>query len=158
MGVWSSMIRSNACSLTPQQHPRQGADSVHALEVSLYSRRPRVYGTSPMADHVLAIDQGTTGSTALIISTDGTIVGRSTLEFKQHFPEPGWVEHDTDEIWESVLTSIAEALERSGLSVKDIACIGITNQRETTVVWDRKTGKSHTQRDRLAGSTHRRAL
>ncbi len=92
-----------------------------------------------MGKHLLAIDQGTTGSTALVVSLDGTTLGRATTEFPQHFPEPGWVEHDTREIWASVKTSVEKALAEAKVTGKDIAAIGITNQRETTVLWDKKT-------------------
>ncbi len=93
-----------------------------------------------MAKHLLAIDQGTTGSTALVFAQDGTTLGRATVEFPQHFPEAGWVEHDAEEIWKSVEASVGRALEAAKIDQKDIAGIGITNQRETTLVWDRKTG------------------
>ena len=94
-----------------------------------------------MADLILAIDLGTTGSTAVIVDRDGVVRGRSNLEFPQHFPQPGWVEHEPDEIWASVMKSIALALERAKAKGNDLAAIGITNQRETTLVWDRKTGQ-----------------
>ncbi len=90
---------------------------------------------------LLAIDQGTTGSTALVVSLEGKTLGRSSVEFPQHFPQPGWVSHDPDEIWASVDASVRGALAAAGASASDVAAIGITNQRETTVVWDRKTGK-----------------
>ena len=90
---------------------------------------------------VLAIDQGTTGSTALVISSQGTVIGRAYSEFTQHFPQPGWVEHDAEEIWQVSLKVMVEALADSGLGHDELAAIGITNQRETTVIWDRKTGK-----------------
>jgi len=89
---------------------------------------------------VLAIDQGTTGSTALVISKQGTVLGRAYSEFTQHYPQPGWVEHDAEEIWQVSLKVMAEALADSGLSHDQLVAIGITNQRETTVIWDRKTG------------------
>ncbi len=92
-----------------------------------------------MTKHLLAIDQGTTGSTALVLGVDGKTLGRATLEFPQHFPKPGWVSHDTREIWESVDAAVTGALRSAGLRAEDIAAIGITNQRETTVVWDRAT-------------------
>lgn len=95
-----------------------------------------------MSSFLLAIDQGTTGSTVLLMGVDGQTLGRGAAEFPQHFPEPGWVEHDLDEIWESVLTATRRAFETSGLSPADCLAIGITNQRETTVVWDRKTGEA----------------
>ncbi|MBL0192920.1 MAG: glycerol kinase GlpK [Myxococcales bacterium] len=90
-----------------------------------------------MAKHLLAIDQGTTGSTALVVSLTGETLGRATVEFPQHFPQPGWVEHDPRDIWSSVERSVVAALASAGATGADIAAIGITNQRETTVVWDR---------------------
>jgi glycerol kinase len=93
-----------------------------------------------MGGHLLAIDQGTTGSTALVLGTDGKTLGRATLEFPQHFPEPGWVEHEAEEIWQSVVGAVAEALRSAGARGEDTLAIGITNQRETTLVWDRATG------------------
>jgi glycerol kinase len=93
-----------------------------------------------MQELVLAIDAGTTGVTVLVIDGDGRIVGRAYSEFTQHYPRPGWVEHDADEIWQVTTRVLSSALETAGISAKDIAGIGITNQRETTVVWDRATG------------------
>jgi len=93
-----------------------------------------------MAKHLLAIDQGTTGTTALVIAEDGQTLGRRTVEFPQHFPKPGWVEHDADQIWESVGAAVGGAIAAAKASPSDIAGIGITNQRETTLVWDKKTG------------------
>jgi glycerol kinase len=95
-----------------------------------------------MAKLLLAIDQGTTGTTALVMAEDGRTVGRATLEFPQHFPEPGWVEHEPDEIWTSVLGAVADALRSAGAPASDIIAIGITNQRETTLLWERATGRS----------------
>lgn len=94
-----------------------------------------------MAGHLLAIDQGTTGTTALVMSREGETLGRATQEFPQHFPEPGWVEHDAGEIWESVTRAVAGALQAAGVRGTDVAAIGITNQRETTLLWDRSTGQ-----------------
>jgi glycerol kinase len=91
-------------------------------------------------DVLLAIDQGTTGSTALVVALDGTTLGRATVEFPQHFPKPGWVEHDAEDIWKSVGESVGKALKNAAVEAERIAAIGITNQRETTLVWDRKTG------------------
>jgi glycerol kinase len=93
-----------------------------------------------MPKHLLAIDQGTTGSTALVVSLEGKTLGRHTVEFPQHFPQPGWVSHDVGEIWSSVEASVRGALKSAGVGDDAVAAIGITNQRETTVVWDRKTG------------------
>ena len=94
-----------------------------------------------MSGFLLAIDQGTTGSTAVVLSaSDASVVAKANHEFQQHFPRPGWVEHDTDQIWTSVEQAIAGALAASGFDPKDCRAIGITNQRETTVIWDRATG------------------
>ncbi len=90
---------------------------------------------------ILAIDQGTTGTTALALDHDGRTLGRATRDFAQHFPEPGQVEHDADEIWATVEASVAEALRAAGLPGDRIEAIGITNQRETSVLWSRETGK-----------------
>jgi len=90
---------------------------------------------------VLALDQGTTGSTALVIDDEGHVRGRGYRELPQHFPQPGWVEHDPDEIWAVTLAAAREALGSTKVSRKDVAAIGITNQRETAVVWDRATGR-----------------
>jgi glycerol kinase len=90
---------------------------------------------------VLAIDQGTTGSTALVFSQEGEILGRDYSEFTQHYPQPGWVEHDPEEIWRVSRKVMARALENSGIRQGELAAIGITNQRETTVIWDCKTGQ-----------------
>ena len=91
---------------------------------------------------VLAIDQGTTGSTALIFSRQGDVIGRAYSEFTQHYPQPGWVEHDPEEIWQVSRRVMAEAISAAGLKAGELAAIGITNQRETTVVWDRETGQA----------------
>jgi glycerol kinase len=92
-----------------------------------------------MSRHLLAIDQGTTGTTALVLALDGRTIGRATIELPQHFPKPGWVSHDAHEIWATVQASVSGALESAGVRGQDIAAIGITNQRETTLVWDRAT-------------------
>jgi glycerol kinase len=94
-----------------------------------------------MPEAVLAIDQGTTGSTALVLDRDGRVLGRATEEFTQYYPQPGWVEHDPEEIWRVSLEVIGLALDDASLSKGDLRAIGITNQRETTVVWDRATGE-----------------
>jgi glycerol kinase len=91
---------------------------------------------------VLAIDQGTTSSRAIVFRSDISIAAVAQQEFPQHFPASGWVEHEPDDIWTSTVMVCRDALEKAGLMAKDIAAIGITNQRETTVVWDRKTGKA----------------
>jgi len=94
-----------------------------------------------MPDAVLAIDQGTTGSTALVLDRNGQVLGRATEEFTQHYPQPGWVEHDPEEIWRVSLDVIGAALGEAGLADGELRAVGITNQRETTVVWDRATGE-----------------
>ena len=91
--------------------------------------------------YVMALDAGTTSNRAIIFDENSKIVGVSQKEFTQYFPQPGWVEHDADEIWSSMSTVMKEALEQSGLTASDIAAIGITNQRETAVVWDKETGR-----------------
>ena len=91
--------------------------------------------------YLLALDQGTTSSRALVIDETGKVVAVAQKEFTQIFPQPGWVEHDPNEIWASQIGVAADALGRAGISAKDVAAIGITNQRETAVVWDRKTGE-----------------
>src|SRR5690242_7968692 len=94
-----------------------------------------------MHGHLLAIDQGTTGSTALVMDLEGQTLGRETHELPQHFPAPAWVEHDPDEICESVELSIAGALKQAGVRGDDINAVGITNQRETTLLWERTSGR-----------------
>lgn len=94
-----------------------------------------------MTKFILAIDQGTTSSRAIVFDGARKIVGVGQKEFKQIFPQDGWVEHDPEEIWESVLWSIKTALSEAKIGSGDIAAIGITNQRETVVIWDRETGK-----------------
>lgn len=91
--------------------------------------------------YVLSIDQGTTGTTAILIDKKGAAHGKVNNEFTQHYPKPGWVEHDAVEIWNCTVKTINECLKISGANTSEIAAIGITNQRETTVIWDRATGK-----------------
>jgi len=94
-----------------------------------------------MAENILAIDQGTTSSRAIIFDDQLEIVSVAQQEFQQFFPHSGWVEHDPEEIWRSTLATCKEALHKAGLTAAEIAVIGITNQRETTIIWDRQTGK-----------------
>ncbi len=91
--------------------------------------------------YMMAIDQGTTSSRAMIFNHRGQVVGKAQKEFPQYFPQPGWVEHDPEEIWSSVQSVMADALIQAHLAPYKIRGIGITNQRETTIIWDRKTGK-----------------
>ena len=90
---------------------------------------------------ILALDQGTTSSRAIVFDDAGAIVGVAQREFKQHFPSPGWVEHDANEIWQAQLDVAVEVLAKLKLKPADIAAIGVTNQRETTLLWDRRTGE-----------------
>lgn len=94
-----------------------------------------------MSRYILAIDQGTTGTTALLIERDLRIAAKVTVDFPQHFPKPGWVEHDGEEIWFSVIQAIRRVLDGTGVNPREIAAIGLTNQRETTLLWDRRTGR-----------------
>lgn len=92
-----------------------------------------------MKKYILTLDQGTTSSRAIVFDRKGQIVSKGKMEFKQYYPQPGWVEHDPEEIWDSQKYAMAEAL--SAVDTKDIAAIAIANQRETTILWDRKSGK-----------------
>src|SRR5690625_7389 len=94
-----------------------------------------------MSKYILSIDQGTTSSRAILFNHDGEIVETAQREFEQFFQKPGWVEHDANEIWTSVLSCIADVLRKADISPDQVAGIGITNQRETTVVWDKNSGK-----------------
>ena len=92
--------------------------------------------------HILAIDQGTTSSRAILFDASLAVVASAQREFPQHFPASGWVEHEPEDIWDSVLATCREAIAQANSGASDIAAIGITNQRETTLVWDRRTGKA----------------
>ncbi len=93
-----------------------------------------------MPTHILAIDQGTTSTRSVVFDARARRIATAQIEFPQHYPEPGWVEHDPEDIWRDVLATAREAIATAGLTARDIAAIGITNQRETTIVWDRTTG------------------
>ena len=93
-----------------------------------------------MAKYVMALDAGTTSNRCILFNEKGEVCSMAQREFKQYFPQPGWVEHDADEIWASQLGVAVEAMNKIGASAKDIAAIGITNQRETAIVWDKETG------------------
>ncbi|WP_237060176.1 glycerol kinase GlpK [Microbulbifer sediminum] len=90
---------------------------------------------------ILSVDQGTTGTTAFVFDSQGRLLGRSYSEFPQYYPRPGWVEHNASEIWQVTLRVCGAALERAGVEASQLSAIGITNQRETTVLWDRETGE-----------------
>ncbi|MYS48597.1 glycerol kinase, partial [Streptomyces sp. SID6013] len=102
--------------------------------------------TAGIASHghgpfIAAIDQGTTSSRCIVFDRDGRIVAVDQKEHEQIFPKPGWVEHDAAEIWTNVQEVVAGAVEKAGITRDDIKAIGITNQRETTLVWDKNTGE-----------------
>src|SRR5437879_11567859 len=90
---------------------------------------------------VLALDQGTTSSRAIVFDHSGASIGAAQQEFRQYFPKAGWVEHDPDEIWSSQRAVIDAAIDNAKVAARDIVAIGITNQRETTVVWERANGR-----------------
>lgn len=108
------------------------------FEIDVFSKHKK---TASMSDFILALDQGTTSSRALLIARDSTIKAIAQKSFRQIFPSPGWVEHDPKEIWTSQAAVAAEVMADAGITSKQIKAIGITNQRETTVIWDKKTGK-----------------
>ena len=91
--------------------------------------------------YILALDQGTTSSRSLVFDEQGNIISQAQKEFRQLFPQPGWVEHDAEEIWSTQYGTMAEAVAKANINMKQIAGIGITNQRETTVVWDKSSGQ-----------------
>ena len=90
-------------------------------------------------NYILALDQGTTSSRAVVFDGNGRSIAMAQTEFGQRFPRPGWVEHDAEEIWSTQIGTAAEVLARAGVNPEDVAAIGIANQRETTVVWDVET-------------------
>ena len=94
-----------------------------------------------MSKYILSIDQGTTSSRAIIFNEKSEILSVAQQEFTQFFPEDGWVEHDPEEIWQSTLGVSRECIEKLGVQASEIAAIGITNQRETTIIWDKLTGQ-----------------
>ena len=94
-----------------------------------------------MSKYIMAFDAGTTSNRCIIFNEKGQIVSQAAKEFTQYFPKPGWVEHDADEIWSTQLGVAVEAMNKIGADASEIAAIGITNQRETTVVWDKNTSE-----------------
>ena len=91
--------------------------------------------------YLLALDQGTSSSRSIVFGADGTALAQSQLELTQIYPQPGWVEHDPQEIWRTQLATAREALAKAGIAASQVHALGITNQRETTVVWNRATGR-----------------
>ncbi len=128
-------------------HPKAGAfEQLAAFIIARMNAKPVAREEPrPMADasvkFVMAIDQGTTSSRAILFDRDYQVVSAGQQEFQQYFPRSGWVEHDPDDIWETTLATCRSAMAKADASAADIAAIGITNQRETTIVWDRKSGK-----------------
>ncbi|HAV90613.1 MAG TPA: glycerol kinase, partial [Eubacterium sp.] len=92
-----------------------------------------------MSKYVLALDQGTTSSRSILFDKEGNIISSAQQEFEQIFPKPGWVEHNPNEIWSSQIGVVAQCLAKVNMSAGDVAAIGITNQRETTIVWNKET-------------------
>src|SRR5438445_6069639 len=91
--------------------------------------------------YILALDQGTTSSRSIVFNREGSVVSVGQKEYRQIYPQSGWVEHDPREIWQSQIETALEALAKASLTAADIAAVGITNQRETTLLWDRQTGE-----------------
>ena len=94
-----------------------------------------------MEKYIIALDQGTTSCRCILFNKQGTIVSMAQKEYKQYYPKAGWVEHNPNEIWQTQLESAQKALQQIGADYKNISAIGITNQRETTVIWDKNTGE-----------------
>src|SRR5690625_4533364 len=107
----------------------------------MYSMKKYKGGDGMSEKYILSLDQGTTSSRAILFNNEGHIVDTAQQEFEQFFPHPGWVEHDANEIWTSVLACIASVLRKADIRPDQVEGIGITNQRETTVVWDKQTGR-----------------
>src|SRR5262245_6842163 len=97
-------------------------------------------GSYYMPSYILAVDQGTTSTRSILFRPDLSVAAAAQQEFAQHFPSSGWVEHEPEDLWRTTVETIKAALARGSVAASDIAAIGITNQRETTLVWDRKTG------------------
>jgi glycerol kinase len=95
-----------------------------------------------MADYIIAVDQGTTSSRAIVFDSHHRVRGVGQHELAQHYPQSGWVEHDPEDIWQTTLDSVRLALADAGVSVLEIAAVGMTNQRETTIIWDRESGRT----------------
>lgn len=92
--------------------------------------------------YLMALDQGTTSSRSIIFDEGGVIIAMAQQEFPQRYPQPGWVEHDPEAIWQSQLDTARQALAKAGIGARDLAAMGITNQRETTLVWERQSGRA----------------
>ena len=136
------MPRSILCRRLPEVPVRPNL-SLHLFTSPLFSgiiQGDKREGP-PVKQYVIALDQGTTSSRCILFDREQNIIGVAQREFTQHYPQPGWVEHDPMEIWSSQYSVLTEVLAQSGVSPEEIAAIGITNQRETTIVWDKHTGR-----------------
>ena len=111
-----------------------------------------------MTSYVLAIDQGTTSSRAILFRADTSIAAVAQQEFPQHFPADGQVEHEPEDLWRTTVETCRSAMRSAGATARDIAAIGITNQRETTLLWERASGRAGASRDRMAGPANRRCV
>src|SRR3954471_14353383 len=125
------MTRSATCAPSMPSTARQDCDRAECPP-----ERSRM-----SARYVLALDQGTTSSRSLLFDARGHIVSLAQREFTQHFPKPGWVEHDPVEIWQTQRATMLDALRAANAAPRDIAAVGITNQRETTLLWERASGR-----------------
>ncbi len=140
------------------------------MRASSHAAEERIVARIWQLPYILALDQGTSSSRAIVFDARGRKLGATQKELTQHFPEPGWVEHDAEEIWDTMRTSAREALKAAGVRAGEVAAIGITNQRETIVLWDRRTGRpvhraivwqdrrTASATDRLRAAGHERAV
>ena len=141
-GAIAGLVAVRLHRLTPQHsRPPSGRRSTPPASAVRATRTTGGIFTMPDTKYVLAIDQGTTSSRAIVFDHSGQIVESGQIEHEQIFPRAGWVEHNAEEIWKNVREVVGLALTRANLTYKDLAAVGITNQRETAVVWDRTTGK-----------------
>src|SRR5215475_8026588 len=125
-------------SESPNKHPRAGSGRL-SLFGSRYYDGSSSSGENMSHEYILALDQGTTSSRAILFNRDGQAVNVAQQEFEQLYPKPGWVEHRPRDIWSSQLAVARRVLEDSGVKPDQIAAIGLTNQRETTLIWDRES-------------------
>jgi glycerol kinase len=95
----------------------------------------------PKQSYILAIDEGTTGTTSLLINSEGQVISKAYQEVHPLYPQPGWVEQDAEELFKKAISGAQEVIQKTGIDISQVKGIGITNQRETTIVWDRRTGK-----------------
>jgi glycerol kinase len=127
--------------MVTQSHAPKIAGAQRKQRAAIGNKSTTATGTHDDVKHILALDQGTTSSRAIVFAEDGSVRAMAQQEFRQIFPQPGWVEHDPEEIWASQLAVARRALAQAGLKATDIAALGIANQRETSIVWERKSGR-----------------